>query len=543
MTLPTVHEVYRLALPAGSRLLGGEAGLAGPVLWARRMAAHPPAFAALEEGEMALLAVNAIPMLDERLTLAQVVKALAEGGAAALAVVGDVSADKVEAIAPGDLPFFLLPDGTDLRDVERAVIRLIVEREAQLDRRGRQVYRQLAQLSIENRGLQAIARALLQITGRPTVIQDGRLSVLASAWPEEHPLAPDGLVPSLEDETLLQQWLWGRRLDGKAPPCTDLLLVPSGWARCVAAIVIEGELGGYLSLIGPTDSLDDLDRLAVERGALVCAAELAKQRAVEAAEDRLRGDFFDQLLTAGPAEEHALARRAAEMDYDLESYHAVVVFELDDDHSQALLLLASEFRAHLMNSGIRLFLCTYGKDLVALCGADDAVLLRRLGELAQAARGRVAQMSPGARTTAGIGRPGPGLGGLRRSFEQAQEALALARVLFAGDRVLPFGDLGLYRLLCRLQASEELAEFYDQTLAPLVQYDSDHNAELVQTLEAFFAHHGNVSQTAESLHLHRNSLLYRLERIGEITGLDLNDEDDRFSLQLALKVRPLLRSD
>jgi purine catabolism regulator len=62
----------------------------------------------------------------------------------------------------------------------------------------------------------------------------------------------------------------------------------------------------------------------------------------------------------------------------------------------------------------------------------------------------------------------------------------------------------------------------------------------VPTLEAFFAHHGNVSQAAESLYLHRNSLLYRLERIGEISGLDLDDADDRFSLQLALKLRPLM---
>jgi purine catabolism regulator len=139
-----------------------------------------------------------------------------------------------------------------------------------------------------------------------------------------------------------------------------------------------------------------------------------------------------------------------------------------------------------------------------------------------------------------LGRPGAGLDGLRRSFSQAREALALVKGLFDGDRVLSFGKMTLYHLLGRLQACEELGDFYDQTLAALVNYDRGHDTQLVDTLEAFFAQHGNVSQTAERLFLHRNSLLYRLERIADITGLDLDDADDRFSLQLALKLRPFL---
>jgi len=539
MGLPTVYEVWRLALPPETRLLGGGNGLTKPVLWARRMAAHPPAFAALEEGDVALLSTDAIPLLDERLTLARVVEALAEGGAAALAAVGQASEGIGSVASACGLPFLVLPAETDLRDVERDIIRLIVEREAQLDRRGQQIYHQLAQFSIENQGLPAIAEGLLRITGKPVVIQDERLSIQARAWPEECPLSPEELGPFLEDKAPLRQWLWGRHPDGKAPPCTELSLIP-GWTRCVAAIVIEGKLKGHLSLLGPAETLDELDRLAVARGALVCAAEIAKRRAIEAAEDRLRGDFLDLMLTAGPTEERALARRAAEMGYDLASLHVVAIFGLKENSPQILSLLASEFRSHLLSTGIKAFFCSYEDDLVALCSGEDASFPRQLEELAQATHERITQMSPQARVAVGIGRPGTELAGLRRSFGQAQEALDLAQHLFDGDSVLPFSDLGVYRLLCQLQKSEELVEFYDQTLAPLVEYDDGHNTELVHTLEAFFAHNGNVSQTAKSLYLHRNSLLYRLERISEITGLDLYDADDRFSLQLAIKVRPLL---
>jgi purine catabolism regulator len=61
-------------------------------------------------------------------------------------------------------------------------------------------------------------------------------------------------------------------------------------------------------------------------------------------------------------------------------------------------------------------------------------------------------------------------------------------------------------------------------------------------LEGFFECHGNLSQTAARLHIHRNTLAYRLEQIANIAQLDLDDPDARFSLQLALKLRPVLRN-
>jgi purine catabolism regulator len=357
----------------------------------------------------------------------------------------------------------------------------------------------------------------------------------------EGSLSSADIEAELMDRTPVSRWLLDRPLDGKAPPCTELPLDRPGWARCVAAVVIDGRLGGYLSILGAASELDDLDRLAAERGALVCAVELAKQRAVEAAEERGRGDLLDLLLTVSAAEERALARRAAEMGYELERYHAVLLFDLGAGVSQGSReQVAREFRARLLHTGIQVFLCPHDEDLAALCSAGDVTLLDGIEQHAQRTRERIAERAPQVEVAIGIGRPGAGLAGLRRSFAQAQESLSLVRSLFGGGRVLSFGDLTLYHLLGRLQACDELAEFYEQTLSSLETYDAGHDTQLVDTLEAFFSQHGNVSQTAERLYLHRNSLLYRLERIAEITGLDLDDADARFALQLALKLRPFV---
>ncbi|MFL5706404.1 MAG: PucR family transcriptional regulator, partial [Ktedonobacteraceae bacterium] len=86
----------------------------------------------------------------------------------------------------------------------------------------------------------------------------------------------------------------------------------------------------------------------------------------------------------------------------------------------------------------------------------------------------------------------------------------------------------------------ELTEFYQETLGPLLPAANRGDTTLIETLEGFFHCNGNLSETARSMHLHRNSLLYRLGRIEEILGRSLEDSELRLSLQIALKIHHLL---
>ena len=126
------------------------------------------------------------------------------------------------------------------------------------------------------------------------------------------------------------------------------------------------------------------------------------------------------------------------------------------------------------------------------------------------------------------------------SQQQARESWRMGKEWKAAP-VTYFGDLGLYQLLTMLGNNAEAKRFYRKTLGKLIAHDEEHNSELVDTLEGFFACHGNLSQTAGRLHIHRNTLTYRLERIAGITQMDLDDPDARFSLQLALKLRPVMK--
>lgn len=136
----------------------------------------------------------------------------------------------------------------------------------------------------------------------------------------------------------------------------------------------------------------------------------------------------------------------------------------------------------------------------------------------------------------GIGRVAKNLQSIPQSFREAQQALEIGRRLFGEDKQHSFARLGVYRLLFYLDGQSELADFYQETLGPLLHHDARNDGTLIETLEGFFRCNGNLSETARTMHLHRNSLLYRLGRIEELLGRSLEDPELRLSLQIALKI-------
>ncbi len=86
----------------------------------------------------------------------------------------------------------------------------------------------------------------------------------------------------------------------------------------------------------------------------------------------------------------------------------------------------------------------------------------------------------------------------------------------------------------------ELQGFFHDTVAPLVSYDDQYETELVRTLETFLDADGNVAGTAERLFTHRHTIRYRLERVKELTGLDVGSTDGRERLWLGLKAMRVL---
>jgi sugar diacid utilization regulator len=111
-----------------------------------------------------------------------------------------------------------------------------------------------------------------------------------------------------------------------------------------------------------------------------------------------------------------------------------------------------------------------------------------------------------------------------------------------GPRVMAFDDTGAYRLLLSAMSEDpaELQRFYAETIEPLVAYDEQYETDLVVTVEAFLDADGNVAGTAQRLFTHRHTIRYRLERVRELSGLDVGSTDGREKLSLGLKAMRVL---
>ncbi len=143
------------------------------------------------------------------------------------------------------------------------------------------------------------------------------------------------------------------------------------------------------------------------------------------------------------------------------------------------------------------------------------------------------------RAVIGIGTSVKGIKDLARSFKEAQIALEVGKVFDTEKVIVSYENLGIARLIYQLPST--LCEMFLKEVFKRGSIDSlDH--ETLFTIQKFFENNLNVSETSRKLFVHRNTLVYRLEKIRKLTGLDLREFDDAIVFKVALMVKKYLDS-
>jgi purine catabolism regulator len=277
--------------------------------------------------------------------------------------------------------------------------------------------------------------------------------------------------------------------------------------------------------------------MVAEQGALVCAVEMARSKAIREAENRLKGDLLTALLQENLSPRDARLWVQA-MGLDLTQAHVALRLSWDASTPPSRRRLETIVNGEINRQRTKVIVNPMGLEVVCFIqvALDDARPALAL-DLGQSVSEQAFREYPDIPLRSGIGAPAQVLSEWRASFRQAGQALDLARRL--GERKpLYFPDLSVYRLLFQIEYNPELITFQEETIGSLLAYDG--GEELIRTLEVYFEHNGNLTQTAEALFIHRNTLIYRMDRISEITGLDLNRPETRLAVQLALHIHRML---
>jgi sugar diacid utilization regulator len=283
------------------------------------------------------------------------------------------------------------------------------------------------------------------------------------------------------------------------------------------------------------------------------ASEVERLRAPERASEAAQEAFLRAVLHRQLTDRANIVARAAELGVELDGGAAVVVvrahhFAPTEDDWRVRVLAAAERAARAAAPGSIAAIDevptdTAGQVLVLAPAAGDTEARRA----AEAVARELQAALHGFTFSVGYSRVAHDPVDLYRAGNEALLAANVAEGQPAGEEgdgpaVLAFEATGAYRLLLPAMSEDpgELQRFYAETVEPLVAYDEQYETDLVQTLETFLECDGNVANTAARLFTHRHTIRYRLERVRDLSSLDVSSTDGREKLGLGLKAMRVL---
>jgi sugar diacid utilization regulator len=277
------------------------------------------------------------------------------------------------------------------------------------------------------------------------------------------------------------------------------------------------------------------------------ALEVDRAKAPERASEAAVGHFLGDLLARRLTDRENIVARAGELGCDLGHGASALVVRARPQHPEegdwrARVLMAAERGARAIERSSLAGLVEEGwlrgeRELVIVTPGGDAQAAKRV---ATAVLRELEAALPGFSVTVARSRHAGDPADLHRA---GAEALLAANVAEArGLAELSFEQTGAYRLLLPAMSEDptELEGFFEETVAPLAAYDDQYETELVRTLETFLDADANVAGTAERLFTHRHTIRYRLERVKELTSLDVGSTEGRERLSLGLKAMRVL---
>jgi sugar diacid utilization regulator len=337
---------------------------------------------------------------------------------------------------------------------------------------------------------------------------------------------------------------WGATLAVAArSPAEERSLLSQGAGVSSTPLRVADTVVGTLHVRAKSEPSASMRRLLVT----MIASEVERVRAPERVSETAASDFLRGVLSRELSSRDALLAGAKDLALDVEGGASMIVARA---HPQAP--TDEGWRGRVRAVAERGARAVVSRSIAALSERDgtpgaEVLVLVPGGEEATAARVAEALLHE---MQAGLQGYTFAIGRSRITEDPAELPRAASEALLAanvaeGDSEgapLAFEQTGAYRLLLSAMSENpnELQRFYAETVEPLVAYDEQYETDLVRTLETFLEADGNVAGTAQRLFTHRHTIYYRLERVRELSGLDVSSSDGREKLSLGLKAMRVL---
>ncbi|MGH2711090.1 MAG: PucR family transcriptional regulator [Actinomycetota bacterium] len=502
----TIGEI--LETPGTSlRLAGGRAGIGNAVRWVHVSELEDPT-PWLKGGE--LLLTTGMGLGNTAARQRAYMERLTEAGLAGLGLGTGFSYKRVPKAIEREadrlaFPLFEVPFDTPFIAITEAVFTRLGGEQVTALRRALETQALLTDSALRD-GMNGVVAALAKaVAGWAVVLDLHGLPVAAS------PSSAANRAATLWDEI---------RVARPDSPRFSLSMLDGHKRMSAQPIGVGGRVEAVL-VLGTKDSLGQLEGIVASHAVSLLAIEFDKTASVATAERTAKGDFLEALVAGDLGDDEAAEGLSR---FGFVPGEPVQVVALD---GAAPVVDRSWAVEDVLSRRTQAFLTSpRGDNLIVLVPQSVDI-----GEVRAEASAKLS--SP---LVAGVGSAGPATDA-SRGLREAMHALRVCTL--DGTPIADFKSLGTYRLLLSLQDPHALEAFVEAVLRPLDEYDSQHGGELIPSLHSFLEHNARWESAAAELLVHRHTLRYRMRKVEELTGRDLDSARDRMEFWLALQAREL----
>lgn len=417
------------------------------------------------------------------------------------------------------------------------------------------IHNQLTEMVLRGYGLEAITKTLARLLGRPVQVEDQYLRPLAfgrqSGDDKREAQGPEAINEEALHIPEVQEFLKQLQKEQRALPFPNWEHYGLKTTRVMSAIQVGSETFGYVSVMATGGSLGELDFMAVEHAATVYAIQFMRQKVAFEVEERIKGQFIEDLVCGRIKEENEILKKAGYLGYNLyHLYNVMIIYINENDDDQGF---KHDTNGSLTNRSqkivnmVRRTIFEHGfwvitartNPLLVLVDTGATEQRQKVHELAEIIRQNIKEKL---REKCIIGMSGAAreLKELHVAYKQAEKAFQIARKLKWNDVLVPYESLGVLRVFMQIENQEVLKGYVNEILGSILAYDRDKSSNMLDTLRVYADSNFNSQKTAQRLFIHINTLKYRLERIRGIGNFSLVDPEERFNIQLAIKIIDIL---
>lgn len=295
--------------------------------------------------------------------------------------------------------------------------------------------------------------------------------------------------------------------------------------RIVCKVEADGKMLAYIMILVNERPFSEQDLDFAELLSKLIAAEMRRAIARGTTQSLIHENLLIDILGGGINREEVALERARNVDFKPGKNLCVLSIDMIKHQSNSYMI--DYFRQTLERRFIGSKTILFKQHLVLVLDLKDKVTIE--GSMYE----RLYELMKNNHLTAAYSRSFSNLVALREHYKQSVKTLEITNLMGIPGCLFAYDDIKVYHLLSLVSEHANLSDFCHPPVLQLAAYDKKHNSGYLETLWAYMECQQNAVETANKLMVHRNTLNYRLNRISEISGLDLNHCNTIFQVQLS----------